>query len=99
MTVIEGHAEFFTNLFSKDLVPGLDTTRRKLGVMKKLKYKILGLDKLLARYKDGERFISVLYEYGGAKLANTPLGVLPTRQEIELPGQYIDRIDGGETVK
>jgi len=92
MTAIEGHSEFFTNLFAKDIVNHYERRREKPGTITKAIYKAIGTSELHARYTDGERFIKALYDHGGVKLANKALEVSPTREEIKTPGMYIDRV-------
>ncbi len=94
MTCLEGHAEFFANMFAKKLIPEFKFNRNKLSFWTSIKYRILGLDKQMDRYVKGEKFIRTLYEQGGIPMVNKVFEIIPTQDEIEYNSfGYINRVD------
>lgn len=90
---VEGHAEFFTQLFAKDLLPGFVLARSKPGIWKKTKWRIIGLDKLMQNYTLGPEFIGYLYKKGGVDLANNVFAMPPvSMEEVINPEIYLKRI-------
>lgn len=95
MTVIEGHAEFHTNRVVKEILPGFEF-RRERSIYRRLA-ESLGLDKnrrrALNRYNFGSKFMSRLYDVGGAELTNMPFVDFPvSTYEIRNPDAYLERI-------
>ena len=94
MTCMEGHAEFFANMFAEKLIPEFEFNRNKLSFWTSIKYRILGLDKQMDRYVKGEKFIRTLYEQGGIPMVNKIFEIIPTQDEINsMPFTYISRVD------
>lgn len=94
MTCLEGHAEFFANMFAETLIPGFVFARSEPTFWNKLKYKVFGLDKQMERYTKGEKFIKMLYSEGGISMINKIFEIIPTQYEIESNAfQYINRVD------
>ena len=94
MTCLEGHAEFFANMFAKKLIPEFEFKRNKPSFWTSIKYRILGLDKQIDRYIKGEKFIRTLYEQGGIPMVNKVFEIIPTQDEINsMPFTYIQRVD------
>lgn len=94
MTCLEGHAEFFANMFAEKLIPEFKFKRNKPSFWTSIKYRILGLDKQIDRYIKGEKFIRTLYEQGGIPMVNKVFEIIPTQDEINsMPFTYIQRVD------
>lgn len=92
MTVIEGHAEFFTNKLAKELWPEIQF-RKKKGFLQKMVNKALGLEGKTKQYEIGSHFIGYLYQKGGLTMANLPLTNLPfSMDEIKNPETYLKRV-------
>ena len=94
MICLEGHAEFFANMFAKKLIPEFEFKRSNPSLWTSVKYKIIGMDKQMDRYTKGENFIRSLYEQGGIPMVNKVFEIIPTQNEIEYnPFSYINRVD------
>ena len=90
---VEGHAEFFADKIAADLLPGFEFKRMKPGFFRKLKWRIIGLEKLRNNYVVGPVFIEYLYNKGGVDLANSVFEKPPkTMAEVLDPELYLKRI-------
>lgn len=100
MICLEGHAEFFANMFAEKLIPEFEFKRNKPSFWTSIKYRILGLDKQMDRYVKGEKFIRILYEQGGILMVNKIFKIIPTQDEIEfMPFTYMQRVDPGLQIR
>ncbi len=90
MSVIEGHAEFYTNK-AFDTIANVEVDREG-GLKKKLLKKVHPLYRMAHRqYEDGSDFIETLHKQGGDWLTEKALENPPTTEEIDNPGQWIER--------
>ena len=100
MTCLEGHAEFFANVFAKKLIPEFKFNRNKPSFWTSIKYKIIGMDKQMNRYVKGKKFIRTLYEQGGIPMVNKVFEIIPTQDEINsMPFTYMQRVDPGLQIR
>lgn len=94
MTVLEGHAEFFSNTIAAKILSGFKIQRRD--------WLLRWFDKLYGGlpedpYQTGAKFIEYLYKKGGSSLANLPLEIYPeSMEEIKNPEKYIERVRKGK---
>lgn len=90
---VEGRAEFFTGLISKELLPNFVYEQTEPNFLRKLYWKIIGIEKLTNNYVQGPIFIQYLYDKGGIKLANIVFEKPPiSMKEIDNPELYLQRI-------
>jgi coenzyme F420 biosynthesis associated uncharacterized protein len=105
MSLMEGYSNHAMRNTGAGLIPGyaaLDRRMRRREQSRGLAFnvfaRLLGLEMKLAQYRLGERFVNQIVERGGIDLLNRAWDspeALPTLDEIELPEDWIQRINAG----
>lgn len=95
LTAIEGHADFFTGMISKELL-NFEHCAKVSGpaewILAGCEKKLFGLGKIVERYEKGRGFIKYLYSKDPAAV-NLVLSDPPkTMAEIENPSAYLQRV-------
>lgn len=106
MSLLEGHANVVMDAVDSSIVPTVRTIRRRFNrrsetqkMLTKFIGKLLGMDRKLRQYKDGQKFVQFIVDARGMEDFNqiweSPEN-LPTEVEIHDPQQWIDRVLGQE---
>lgn len=108
MSLLEGHAEVVMDDVGPEVVPSVDTIRKKFQRRRtsargldRAARRLLGLDAKLRQYRDGAKFVrSVTDQIGMARFNRVweSPETLPSLQEISDPVAWIRRVDGRQTV-
>lgn len=106
MSLLEGHANVVMDAVDSSIVPTVRTIRRRFNrrsetqkILTKFMSKLLGMDRKLRQYKDGQKFVQFIVDARGMQQFNRIWdGVqnLPTETEIHNPQAWIDRVLGAE---
>lgn len=106
MSLMEGHANVVMDAVDSSIVPTVRTIRQRFNrrsetqqFLTKVIGKMLGMDRKLRQYKDGQKFVQFIVDARGMSQFNTvwegPQN-LPTEVEIHNPQAWIDRVLGPE---
>lgn len=106
MSLMEGHANVVMDAVDSSVVPTVKTIRQRFNrrsetqkFLTKFISKLLGMDRKMRQYKDGQKFVQFIVDARGMEQFNTiwqsPQN-LPTEAEIHNPQAWIDRILGAE---
>lgn len=102
-TLLEGHADHVMDAVGPGVVPSVhlirsrfdDRRHRPQPPLQRLMRALLGLDAKLSQYTRGKAFVDEVVNRAGMTGFNTVWsgpGTLPLPDEIENPGQWIDRV-------
>lgn len=106
MSLLEGHANVVMDAVDSSIVPTVRTIRRRFNrrsetqkILTKFMSKLLGMDRKLRQYKDGQKFVQFIVDARGMQQFNRiwdGAQNLPTETEIHNPQAWIDRVLGAE---
>ena len=106
MSLLEGHANVVMDAVDSSIVPTVRTIRRRFNrrsetqkILTKFMSKLLGIDRKLRQYKDGQKFVQFIVDARGMQQFNRiwyGAQNLPTETEIHNPQAWIDRVLGAE---
>lgn len=106
MSLLEGHANVVMDAVDSSTVPTVRTIRRRFNrrsetqkILTKFMSKLLGMDRKLRQYKDGQKFVQFIVDARGMQQFNRiwdGAQNLPTETEIHNPQAWIDRVLGAE---
>lgn len=106
MSLLEGHANVVMDAVDSSIVPTVRTIRRRFNrrsetqkILTKFMSKLLGMDRKLRQYKDGQKFVQFIVDARGMQQFNRiwdGAQNLPTETEIHNPQTWIDRVLGAE---
>ena len=106
MSLLEGHANVVMDAVDSSIVPTVRTIRRRFNrrsetqkILTKFMSKLLGMDRKLRQYKDGQKFVQFIVDAQGMQQFNRiwdGAQNLPTETEIHNPQAWIDRVLGAE---
>ena len=102
MSLLEGHANVVMDAVDAQIVPTVKTIRRRFNrrsstqkFLTKLIYRLLGMNKKMAQYRDGQKFVQHIVDAVGMERFNVvwerPEN-LPTEREIHNPDAWIKRV-------
>ncbi len=104
MSLLEGHADVVMDGVGPEVIPSVDTIRRKFnqrrkgaGPLDKLLRRLLGLDAKMAQYRDGAAFVRSVIGVVGMEGFNAVWEKpdnLPTKDEIGDAAAWVRRVHG-----
>src|SRR5580704_6982598 len=104
MTLVEGHGDYVMDAVGPAVVPSVAEIRAKFtarrgtaGRMEQAIRRILGIDLKMKQYEQGSRFVKAVVEEAGMTTFNkvwTSPETLPTRDELQDPHLWLERVDG-----
>jgi coenzyme F420 biosynthesis associated uncharacterized protein len=104
MSLLEGHADVVMDGVGPDVVPSVESIRKKFtkrragaGPIDQMIRRLLGFDAKLRQYRDGAHFVRGAIEKVGMDGFNAVWSEpanLPTRDEIGDPAQWVTRVHG-----
>jgi coenzyme F420 biosynthesis associated uncharacterized protein len=104
MSLLEGHADVVMDGVGPEVIPTVDTIRKKFNVRRKgagpvdqILRKLLGLDAKMAQYRNGAAFVrGVIAQVGmdGFNKVWVEPANLPSKQEIGDPAAWVRRVHG-----
>ena len=102
MSLLEGHANVVMDAVDAQIVPTVKTIRRRFNrrsstqkFLTKLIYRLLGMNKKMAQYRDGQKFVQHIVDAVGMERFNVVWARpenLPTEREIHNPDAWIKRV-------
>jgi coenzyme F420 biosynthesis associated uncharacterized protein len=102
MTLVEGHGDYVMDAVGPQVVPTVEDIREKFsnrrgsaGRMEQILRRILGIDLKMKQYEQGSVFVATVVAEAGMAGFNkvwTSPETLPTRAEIENPGEWLERV-------
>ncbi|GAB7005935.1 zinc-dependent metalloprotease [Nocardioides sp. AN3] len=102
MSLLEGHADVVMDGVGPEVIPSVDSIRRKfdkrrrgVGMLDKLLRRLLGLDAKMAQYRDGARFVRRVLDTAGMEQLNAVFAGpenLPSTAEIHDPDAWMKRV-------
>ena len=102
MTLVEGHGDYVMDAVGPQVVPTVADIREKFsqrrgsaGRMEQILRRILGIDLKMKQYEQGSVFVATVVAEAGMAGFNkvwTSPETLPTRAEIENPGEWLERV-------
>lgn len=98
MVLVEGHAEFFTDMISNRLLTEFRLERSVPGLIDKIIYKITGLDKMRNRYIIGKKFFEDVYMLsdGNMSMINDVLNyMVPNDKYLNDPSLFVSTYNEG----
>lgn len=106
MSLLEGHANVVMDAVDSSIVPTVKTIRRRFNrrsetqkMLTKFISKLLGMDRKMRQYKDGQKFVQFIVDSRGMAAFNRiwdSANNLPSETEIHDPQGWIDRVLGAE---
>ncbi len=107
MTLVEGHAEYVMDAVGPQVVPTVETIRKKFDarrraanpIQKVLRY-LLGVEHKLRQYVEGKKFVTQVVDAVGMTGFNTvwrDTNTLPTHAELRQPESWIARVQPAAT--
>ncbi|WP_346845567.1 zinc-dependent metalloprotease [uncultured Rothia sp.] len=106
MSLLEGHANVVMDAVDSSIVPTVKTIRRRFNrrsetqkMLTKFISKLLGMDRKMRQYKDGQKFVQFIVDSRGMAAFNRiwdSANNLPSETEIHDPQGWIDRVLGTE---
>jgi coenzyme F420 biosynthesis associated uncharacterized protein len=107
MSLLEGHAEHVMDGVGPAVVPSVRTIRARFqkrreeggGALDRLLRRLLGLDLKALQYAEGKAFVDHCVDavgMGGFNRVWESPQLLPTREEIRQPQQWVDRVHPGQ---
>ena len=105
MTLVEGHGDYVMDAVGPSVVPSVAEIRAKFsarrgsgGRIEQAIRRILGIDLKMKQYEQGSRFVKAVVDEAGMATFNkvwTSPETLPTKDEIDQPAAWLERVDGG----
>ncbi len=105
MTVVEGHGDYVMDAVGPAVVPSVAEIRAKFsarrgsaGRMEQAIRRVLGIDLKMKQYEQGSHFVTAVVEEAGMATFNkvwTSPETLPTRDELQNPHSWLERVDHG----
>lgn len=102
MTLVEGHGDYVMDAVGPRVVPSVADIREKFshrrgsaGRVEQIMRRILGIDLKMKQYEQGSRFVSAVVAEAGMAGFNkvwTSPETLPTRDELENPREWLERV-------
>lgn len=102
MSLLEGHADVVMDGIGAEMIPSTAKIRRKFNArrtspnrVEALIRQLLGLDKKMAQYSDGARFVRFIVDAVGMEQFNAVFAEsanLPSKREIHHPREWMDRV-------
>jgi coenzyme F420 biosynthesis associated uncharacterized protein len=102
MSLLEGHADVVMDGVGPNVIPSVESIRRKFnerrkgtGSVDRLLRKLLGLDAKMAQYRDGAKFVRAVVDKVGMSEFNAvwaAAGNLPSKAEIHDPDAWVGRV-------
>jgi coenzyme F420 biosynthesis associated uncharacterized protein len=104
MTLVEGHGDYVMDAVGPTVVPSVAEIRAKFsarrgsaGRMEQAIRRVLGIDLKMKQYEQGARFVRMVVDEAGMAAFNrvwTSPETLPTREELQNPTSWLERVDG-----
>src|SRR4051794_7555729 len=104
MSLVEGHAEFVMDGVGPDVVPSVQTLRKRFaqrrkgrGPFDRVVRRLLGLEQKMKQYAEGRKFVAGVVDVAGMEGFNrvwTSPETLPRIEEIAAPGRWVERVLG-----
>jgi coenzyme F420 biosynthesis associated uncharacterized protein len=105
MTLVEGHGDYVMDAVGPAVVPSVAEIRAKFsarrgsaGRIEQAIRRVLGIDLKMKQYEQGSRFVKAVVDEAGMAAFNkvwiSPES-LPTKDELQDPHSWLERIDGG----
>jgi coenzyme F420 biosynthesis associated uncharacterized protein len=104
MTLVEGHGDYVMDAVGPDVVPSVAEIRAKFtarrGSASRVEQairRVLGIDLKMKQYEQGSRFVKAVVDEAGMATFNkvwTSPDTLPTREELNNPHAWLERVDG-----
>jgi coenzyme F420 biosynthesis associated uncharacterized protein len=105
MTLVEGHGDYVMDAVGPAVVPSVAEIRAKFsarrgsaGRMEQAIRRVLGIDLKMKQYEQGSRFVKAVVDEAGMAAFNrvwTSPDTLPTREELQDPHAWLERVDRG----
>ena len=102
MTLVEGHGDYVMDAVGPTVVPSVENIREKFsqrrgsaGRLEQIFRRLLGIDLKMKQYEQGSVFVSTVVQEAGMAGFNkvwTSPETLPTRAELENPGEWLERV-------
>ena len=102
MTLVEGHGDYVMDAVGPAVVPSVALIRERFtarrggaGRMDQAIRRVLGIDMKMKQYEQGSQFVSTVVAEAGMAGFNkvwTSPETLPSREEIEHPQQWLERV-------
>jgi putative hydrolase len=102
MTLVEGHGDYVMDAVGPSVVPSVADIREKFSSRRgtqsrpeQLIRRLLGIDMKMKQYEQGSQFVSTVVAQAGMAGFNkvwTSPETLPSREEIEHPQQWLERV-------
>ena len=104
MSLVEGHAEYVMDGVGPDVVPSVQTLRKRFaqrrkgrGPFDRVVRRLLGLEQKMKQYAQGRAFVSGVVDLVGMEGFNRVWSspeTLPRFEEITAPAQWVERVLG-----
>jgi coenzyme F420 biosynthesis associated uncharacterized protein len=104
MTLVEGHGDYVMDAVGPAVVPSVAEIRAKFsarrgsaGRIEQAIRRVLGIDLKMKQYEQGSRFVAAVVDQAGMATFNkvwTSPDTLPTREELQDPRLWLERVDG-----
>jgi len=108
MTLVEGHGDYVMDAVGPAVVPSVAEIRTKFsarrgsaGRIEQAIRRVLGIDLKMKQYEQGSRFVKAVVEEAGMATFNkvwTSPETLPTKDELQDPHLWLERVDGDTPV-
>ncbi len=105
MTLVEGHGDYVMDAVGPSVVPSGAEIRAKFsarrgsaGRMEQAIRRVLGIDLKMKQYEQGAQFVKAVVDEAGMSAFNkvwTSPDTLPTKDELQSPGLWLERVDRG----
>jgi coenzyme F420 biosynthesis associated uncharacterized protein len=105
MTLVEGHGDYVMDAVGPAVVPSVAEIRAKFsarrgsaGRMEQAIRRVLGIDLKMKQYEQGSQFVKAVVDEAGMATFNrvwTSPATLPTRDELQNPHSWLERVDHG----
>jgi coenzyme F420 biosynthesis associated uncharacterized protein len=104
MSLVEGHAEYVMDGVGPDVVPSVQTLRKRFaqrrkgrGPLDRVLRRLLGLEQKMRQYAEGRKFVSGVVDLAGMEGFNRVWSnpeTLPRIEEITAPERWVERVLG-----
>src|SRR4051794_13056730 len=104
MSLVEGHAEYVMDGVGPDVVPSVQTLRKRFaqrrkgrGPLDRVLRRLLGLEQKMKQYAEGREFVGGVVDLVGMEGFNrvwTGPDTLPRIDELTAPARWVERVHG-----